>query len=108
MSVQHMKGAVFDDNIILTGANFSDQYFLDRQDRYWIFNDSKDLADYFEDIVATLISNSYQLKIDGTEFVKHEKLKTRSGFKESLEKQTRIFELANCLNDNQKIAIEDL
>ena len=83
MSVQHIKGAVFDDTVLLTGANFSDEYFVDRQDRYWIFNDTKALADYFEDLISALISNSYQMKVDGSEFVKNEKLKQKAGFRES-------------------------
>lgn len=107
MSVQHIKGAVFDDTVLLTGANFSDEYFVDRQDRYWIFNDTKALADYFEDLISALISNSYQMKVDGSEFVKNEKLKQKAGFRESQDKQIKIFELSNTLNDKQKESIEE-
>ena len=46
--VHHAKFAVFDDSVILTGANFESQYFLDRKDRYWIINNCKELADYLE------------------------------------------------------------
>ena len=32
--VHHMKANVFDNNVLLTGANLSEDYFTDRQDRY--------------------------------------------------------------------------
>jgi CDP-diacylglycerol---glycerol-3-phosphate 3-phosphatidyltransferase len=44
--LQHMKLYGIDDEIILSGANLSSDYFTDRQDRYHLFS-SPELADYF-------------------------------------------------------------
>ncbi len=39
---------------------------MDRQDRYVIFKDCKNLADFFTDIVNTTLSHSYTLDQDGS------------------------------------------
>lgn len=44
--LQHMKLYGFDDEIILSGANLSRDYFTNRQDRYALFK-SRALTDYF-------------------------------------------------------------
>lgn len=44
--LQHMKLYGFDDEILLSGANLSTDYFTNRQDRYHLFS-SKDVTDYF-------------------------------------------------------------
>jgi len=36
-AVCHLKAAAFDDDLVMTGANLSHDYFTDRQDRYIIF-----------------------------------------------------------------------
>ncbi|KAK6201628.1 phosphatidylglycerolphosphate synthase [Scheffersomyces amazonensis] len=58
--LQHMKLYGFDNEIILSGANLSNDYFNDRQDRYYIFND-KNLTDYYYKIQAAIQSISYQI-----------------------------------------------
>ncbi|CCE88802.1 Piso0_001584 [Millerozyma farinosa CBS 7064] len=58
--VQHMKLYGFDDEIILSGANLSHDYFTDRQDRYYIFR-NKHMTDYFFNIHNAVSSLSYQL-----------------------------------------------
>ena len=45
LGVHHMKYFLFDDNVIISGANMSDIYFDKRQDRYFLIK-SKQLADY--------------------------------------------------------------
>ena len=45
-----MKLNVFDDNIIITGANLEDQYFTDWEDWYYIIQDAKHLADFCADL----------------------------------------------------------
>ncbi|KAH0559512.1 hypothetical protein GP486_003969, partial [Trichoglossum hirsutum] len=47
--LQHMKLYGIDDEIIVSGANLSNDYFTNRQDRYHIFA-SKKITDYFADI----------------------------------------------------------
>ncbi|KAI3662028.1 hypothetical protein MP638_005476 [Amoeboaphelidium occidentale] len=62
--LQHMKIYVFDDEVILSGANLSDTYFSNRQDRYYVFK-SKPLADFLDDLVQTISSLSYQVESTG-------------------------------------------
>jgi CDP-diacylglycerol--glycerol-3-phosphate 3-phosphatidyltransferase len=47
--LQHMKLYGVDDEIILSGANLSSDYFTNRQDRYHLFS-SKELTHYFKQI----------------------------------------------------------
>lgn len=44
--LQHMKLYGVDDEIIMSGANLSNDYFTNRQDRYHLFS-SKDVTDHF-------------------------------------------------------------
>jgi len=47
--LQHMKLYGVDDEIIMSGANLSNDYFTNRQDRYHLFS-SKDVTDHFSRI----------------------------------------------------------
>lgn len=58
--LQHMKIYGFDDEVILSGANLSSDYFTNRQDRYYLFK-SKNLADYYYNVQHTIESLSYKL-----------------------------------------------
>ncbi|CUM63264.1 uncharacterized protein PRCAT00000835001 [Priceomyces carsonii] len=58
--LQHMKLYGIDDEILMTGANLSEDYFTDRQDRYYILK-SKALTDYYFDIQSAISSLSYQV-----------------------------------------------
>lgn len=66
VSLQHMKCFVFDNDVIISGANLSEQYFEDRSDRYILFTDCKVLADYFDDLVKTVAGFSLSLASDGS------------------------------------------
>ena len=55
-----MKLYGFDDQIILSGANLSEDYFTNRQDRYYLFN-SKPLTDYYFKIHTAISSLSYRI-----------------------------------------------
>lgn len=68
LGVHHTKFAVFDNSIILTGANFEEQYFLNRRDRYWIINDCPELADYLEDYALNLLSACELIAWDGESY----------------------------------------
>ncbi|KAL9101492.1 MAG: hypothetical protein Q9187_009243, partial [Circinaria calcarea] len=61
--LQHMKLYGIDDEIILSGANLSSDYFTNRQDRYHIFS-SKRVSDYFARIHHTMCSVSFLLQLD--------------------------------------------
>lgn len=58
--LQHMKLYGFDEEVMLSGANLSEDYFTDRQDRYYLFR-SKLLSDYYYDIHSAISSLSYQV-----------------------------------------------
>ncbi|EEQ87074.1 hypothetical protein RJZ56_005841 [Blastomyces dermatitidis] len=56
--LQHMKLYGIDDEIILSGANLSNNYFTNRLDRYHVFN-SKPLTDYYSRIHNSVCSLSF-------------------------------------------------
>ncbi|CAD6198803.1 unnamed protein product [Caenorhabditis auriculariae] len=66
IGLQHMKLYIFDDSILISGANLSDSYFTNRQDRYVLFENCKPLVDFFSDIVEAVGSCSFVLNSDGT------------------------------------------
>ena len=59
--LQHMKLYGIDDEIILSGANLSNDYFTNRQDRYHVFK-SRRVADYFAEVHQALCSVSFLLQ----------------------------------------------
>lgn len=59
--LQHIKLYGFDDELILSGANLSNDYFTNRQDRYHVFT-SQRVTDYFADIHNAVCSASFLLK----------------------------------------------
>lgn len=59
--LQHMKLYGVDDEIILSGANLSSDYFTDRQDRYHLFS-SKDITEYFANLQDAVSSLSFLVK----------------------------------------------
>ncbi|KAL3905372.1 MAG: hypothetical protein SGILL_009704 [Bacillariaceae sp.] len=63
--VFHIKAYIVDDNLILSGANLSQEYFHDRQDRYlWIQNGGNGLVDFYADLVELLCKHSYTYGFD--------------------------------------------
>ena len=58
--LQHMKLYGIDDEIIMSGANLSSDYFTNRQDRYHVFK-SNAITTYFSDLHRTVCDLSYQL-----------------------------------------------
>ncbi|KAK0652575.1 hypothetical protein B0T16DRAFT_427013 [Cercophora newfieldiana] len=59
--LQHMKLYGVDDEIILSGANLSSDYFTDRQDRYHLFS-SKEITDYYANIHNAVSSLSFSVR----------------------------------------------
>lgn len=59
--LQHMKLYGVDDEIILSGANLSNDYFTNRQDRYHLFS-SKDVTEYFSNLQDAISSLSFLVK----------------------------------------------
>ncbi|KAK6755564.1 hypothetical protein RB195_014126 [Necator americanus] len=66
VGLQHMKVYIFDNSVLISGANLSDSYFVNRQDRYVLFENCKDLADFFHDIINAVGDCSFLLKGDGS------------------------------------------
>ncbi|KAK6541564.1 CDP-diacylglycerol--glycerol-3-phosphate 3-phosphatidyltransferase, variant 2 [Orbilia ellipsospora] len=59
--LQHMKLYGFDDEIILSGANLSKDYFTNRQDRYHLFS-SKAITEYYAKIHDAVCSLSFKVQ----------------------------------------------
>lgn len=59
--LQHMKLYGFDDDIVLSGANLSTDYFTNRQDRY-IAISNREVTEYFYKIYSAVSYLSYQLQ----------------------------------------------
>lgn len=60
LGLQHMKIYGFDDEVILSGANLSSDYFTNRQDRYYLFK-SKEFSDYYFKLHQLISSLSYKV-----------------------------------------------
>ncbi|CAD8065896.1 unnamed protein product [Paramecium primaurelia] len=63
-NVHHMKWYIFDNRVILTGANLQEQYFINRQDRYMVFHEANELADYLDDAQSALLQHAYYVDFD--------------------------------------------
>nr|CAG4650278.1 EOG090X08SX [Sida crystallina] len=61
VGLQHMKLYLFDDSVLISGANLSNDYFTNRQDRYLLIEDSKNLADFCDQLVQTVSRFSFKL-----------------------------------------------
>lgn len=59
--LQHIKLYGIDDEVILSGANLSNDYFTNRQDRYHVFS-SKRVTDHFASIHHAVCSISFRLQ----------------------------------------------
>ncbi|EGS20931.1 cdp-diacylglycerol-glycerol-3-phosphate 3-phosphatidyltransferase-like protein [Thermochaetoides thermophila DSM 1495] len=59
--LQHMKLYGVDDEIIMSGANLSNDYFTNRQDRYHLFS-SKDITEYFANLQDAVSSLSFLVR----------------------------------------------
>ena len=62
IGLQHTKVFVFDNDVCISGANLSSDYFTQRQDRYILIKDAPKLANYFEGLIDSIASFSFDLK----------------------------------------------
>ena len=53
--LQHMKYIILDDDVLVTGANLSGEYFTTRKDRYVLIKNSPSLASFYSDLTSLLI-----------------------------------------------------
>lgn len=77
-----MKLYIFDDTLIISGANLSNDYFTNRQDRYYVIRDKK-LTDFYCGLVKKV--QSFSLQLD-----KNDNVKLRHGWKHLPYKGSRI------------------
>jgi CDP-diacylglycerol---glycerol-3-phosphate 3-phosphatidyltransferase len=99
--VHHMKAHVFDNNVLITGANLSEDYFTDRQDRCVVIQDCEPLADWFDDLISILSDCSYQVSDNGDLAMLPmypEPLKNNKKFKSQLSHHLRYFRYAHKTN----------
>ncbi|XP_046433803.1 CDP-diacylglycerol--glycerol-3-phosphate 3-phosphatidyltransferase, mitochondrial [Neodiprion fabricii] len=72
VGLQHMKLYLFDDTLIISGANLSHDYFTNRQDRYIVIEDCKELCDFYSKLVERVSEFSFKLESNGTTTFKSE------------------------------------
>ncbi|KAJ1980342.1 CDP-diacylglycerol--glycerol-3-phosphate 3-phosphatidyltransferase [Dimargaris verticillata] len=63
VGLMHIKAYVIDNDVILSGANLSHDYFTNRQDRYIVFNDQPLVAAYYTQLVDTVAKFSYRVAL---------------------------------------------
>ena len=61
VGLQHMKLYIFDNCVLVSGANLSNDYFTNRQDRYIVIEDCPKLADFCDNLVETVCSFSFKM-----------------------------------------------
>eukprot|EP00306_Pavlova_sp_CCMP459_P002848 CAMPEP_0185181408 /NCGR_PEP_ID=MMETSP1139-20130426/32997_1 /TAXON_ID=298111 /ORGANISM="Pavlova sp., Strain CCMP459" /LENGTH=453 /DNA_ID=CAMNT_0027747243 /DNA_START=30 /DNA_END=1388 /DNA_ORIENTATION=- len=59
LAVQHVKAFVFDNDVLITGANMSSDYFTNRHDRYVLISGEPQVADFFDDLLKVLGACSF-------------------------------------------------
>ncbi|SJX61199.1 related to PGS1-phosphatidylglycerophosphate synthase [Sporisorium reilianum f. sp. reilianum] len=60
--LQHMKIYGFDDDVVLSGANLSRDYFTNRRDRYLLIEGHEEIADYLHSLVQLVGQFSFKLE----------------------------------------------
>ncbi|XP_030376035.1 CDP-diacylglycerol--glycerol-3-phosphate 3-phosphatidyltransferase, mitochondrial [Scaptodrosophila lebanonensis] len=66
LGLQHMKVYLFDDVVLISGANLSNDYFTNRQDRYILIED-KPLADFYAQFIERVQEFSLAVGKDAVE-----------------------------------------
>ncbi|GAB1868592.1 CDP-diacylglycerol--glycerol-3-phosphate 3-phosphatidyltransferase [Camponotus japonicus] len=65
IGLQHMKLYIIDDDLIISGANLSNDYFTNRQDRYFVIEDCAELCDFYCKLIERVMEFSFLLQSDG-------------------------------------------
>jgi CDP-diacylglycerol--glycerol-3-phosphate 3-phosphatidyltransferase len=100
--VFHIKLYIVDDSLILSGANLSEEYFVDRQDRYlWICKGGNGLVDFYAQLLQVLCrhSKAYTDTDDDTNTNTHSSTTSREEF---LQQITTLFQ------DPEPVSAKDL
>ncbi|RLN64659.1 hypothetical protein BBJ29_001778 [Phytophthora kernoviae] len=64
LGVSHAKVYLVDETLVLSGANLSDDYFTNRQDRYVQLTDCGALAHFYHQFVELITGFSYKVKLE--------------------------------------------
>ncbi|XP_062859071.1 CDP-diacylglycerol--glycerol-3-phosphate 3-phosphatidyltransferase, mitochondrial isoform X1 [Trichomycterus rosablanca] len=109
IGVQHIKVYLFDNSLIISGANLSDSYFTNRQDRYVLLEDCQEVADFFAELVRVVSDISLQLAPDDSvhmmEGMVHPYKGNRVDFSASAKQ--RIMEVVNTAQARQHMLESD-
>ncbi|XP_012534215.1 CDP-diacylglycerol--glycerol-3-phosphate 3-phosphatidyltransferase, mitochondrial [Monomorium pharaonis] len=65
IGLQHMKLYMIDNDLIISGANLSNDYFTNRQDRYFIIEDCEELCNFYNKLIEKVMEFSFLLQPDG-------------------------------------------
>ncbi|XP_035648978.1 CDP-diacylglycerol--glycerol-3-phosphate 3-phosphatidyltransferase, mitochondrial-like isoform X1 [Oncorhynchus keta] len=106
IGVQHIKAYLFDDDLIISGANLSDSYFTNRQDRYVLLENCGEVADFFSDLVGAVGDVSLQLQTDNSVSMMYGMVHPYRGNRDDFSASARqhIMEVVNTAHVRQHIA----
>lgn len=123
VTVLHLKGIVSDGNVLLTGANLSNDYFVDRQDRYVLFENSSKLAIFYHALIFCVSQSSMSVHLSKNiqeetgKYIVKKKRRSFENLKESIKlllSSEDIFEVIkskslniNCMQNIEQIANSD-
>lgn len=109
LGLQHMKVYLFDDSVMISGANLSNDYFTNRQDRYILIED-KSLADFYARFIGKVQEFSLSIQND-SEAVLHKgwDILPYEGYKHDFttRAKSKIVEFYNEVMDEQRAVIEN-
>lgn len=110
LGLQHMKIYLFDDTVIISGANLSNDYFTNRQDRYIEIEDRR-LANFFANLIGRVQEFSLRVENKTGEIKLHNNWKHlpygRNHLKFADEAKKRIQTFFDRTYEEQKNFIDD-
>eukprot|EP01083_Nonionella_stella_P285140 970619_1 len=65
--VHHIKAFIFDDTLIISGANLNETYLNNRQDRYYVFKHCKQMTNHVHKMMAQLTRYCPKVEYDTTQ-----------------------------------------
>lgn len=109
LGLQHMKLYLFDDKVMISGANLSNDYFTNRQDRYLLIED-KHLANFYAEFISKVQEFSIYVNRDESETL-HPSWSlmpyTADSSEFAIQARERILKYFNTVYDQQRTAFEE-
>ena len=101
--LSHMKFFVFDNTVIMTGANLSSSYFTDRVDRYVCIKEHPELANYLQKLLKLVEMFSYKMNSNSLEKEMSFDASTRSSYDtdDFLKELELLFDVKNTFCDDE-------